>query len=215
MQVTKGIELLGGVEPDCNVYLIDGELLVDAGTGQNFGELKQEIEKTGHEKVRTLVNTHCHFDHVGGNKKFRDWLKVEIAVHPADRTAVETGDGTLAELFGQSYRVMTIDKLLRTGSIIKTKNFTFEVISTPGHTLGSICLYDKGKKILISGDTLFDGAVGRTDLGGSKDQLISSLKKLSLLDVQYLLPGHGSPKMSGINFMIKQMIHLMTTGKEI
>ncbi|HLC67697.1 MAG TPA: MBL fold metallo-hydrolase [archaeon] len=214
MQVCKDIEVLGGTNSDCNIYLVDGTLLVDAGTGNYFGDTKKEIELLG-AHPKTLVNTHCHFDHIGGNKKFRDWLKLEIAVHPADRKAVETGEGALAEMFGHTYRIMTVDRLLRNGSTIKTKNFNFEVISTPGHTPGSICLYDKTKKILISGDTVFDGAIGRTDLGGDKEQMIDSLKKLSQLEVDYLLPGHGSPKIGGVNFMIKQMLHLMTTNSMI
>jgi len=214
MQVCKGIELLGGTNSDCNIYLIDGTLLVDAGTGNYFGDIKKEIEKAG-AHPKTLVNTHGHFDHTGGNKKFRDWLKLEIAVHPADRKAVETGAGAYAELFGQTARVMTVDRLLRNGSVIRTKNFTFEVLSTPGHTAGSICLYDRIRKVLISGDTVFDGAIGRVDLGGDKEQMIDSLKKLSELEIEYLLPGHGSPKSGGVGFMIKQMLHLMTASKAI
>jgi glyoxylase-like metal-dependent hydrolase (beta-lactamase superfamily II) len=217
MQIYKGIELLGGMEPDCNVYLIDGELIVDAGTGNYFGDMKKEIEGLCDVKnIQLLVNTHCHFDHVGGDKKFRDWLKLQIAVHSADKKSVETGQGTVAELFGQKHRIMSVDKTLRTGAIIKTTNFTFEVIPTPGHTPGSVCLYDKSKKILFSGDTLFENNIGRTDLpGGDRDQLMNSLKKLSELQVEYLLPGHGSPKKGGIDFLIKQMINFFSQSKKI
>ncbi|MEK6888193.1 MAG: MBL fold metallo-hydrolase, partial [Candidatus Aenigmatarchaeota archaeon] len=113
-------------------------------------------------------------------------------------------------------RVMTVDKTLRVGSIINTANFSFGVIPTPGHTPGSICLYDAEKKILISGDTLFETSIGRTDMyGGNQDQLISSLKRLSALSIQYLLPGHGSPKKEGIGFLIKQMLNTLSTNKKI
>ena len=217
MQIYKGIELLGGVDPDCNVYLIDGELIIDAGTGLYFADMKREIEKLCDvSRIKTLVNTHCHYDHTGGDKKFKDWLKLSVAIHTADKKAVETGNGTMSELFGQRARIMTIDKTLKVDSVVKTTNFSFDVIPTPGHTPGSICLYDADKKILISGDTLFENTVGRTDLkGGSHDQLVSSLKHLSQIPVEYLLPGHGSPKKSGVDFLIKQMLNFFSQNKNI
>lgn len=217
MQVYKGIELLGGIEPDCNVYLIDGELLIDAGTGFHFSEMKGQIEGLcDPNKIKLLVNTHCHFDHTGGSKKFRDWLKLHVTIHSSDKKALETGNGTVADLFGQQARIMTLDRVLHDGGTVNTTNFSFEVIHTPGHTPGSICLYEKEKKILISGDTLFDGTVGRTDLpGGNHDQLVESLKRLSKLNITYLLPGHGSPKKEGIDFLIKQMINFLSENKRI
>jgi len=217
MQVYKDIHLLTSLDPDCNAYLIDGELLVDAGTGNYFGEMKKEIESLCDPKgITSLVNTHCHFDHTGGDRKFRDWLKVSLAVHTADKKAVETGSGTLSELFGQKSRILTVDKALREGSTVRTKNFSFTVIHTPGHTPGSICLYDAEKKLLLSGDTLFDNAVGRTDLpGGNKEQLLASLHRLSELNVEFLLPGHGTPKVRGIDFLIKQMINFMSEKKAV
>ena len=217
MQIYRGIEILGGMDPDCNVYLIDGELIVDAGTGLYFGDIKKEIEGLCDvSNIKNLVNTHCHFDHVGADKKFKDWLKLSIAIHSADKKAVETGIGTLSELFGQTARIMSVDKTLRMDSVISTTNFTFEVIPTPGHTPGSICMYDAEKKILISGDTLFENAIGRTDMyGGNQEQLINSLKRLSELQIQYLLPGHGTPKKDGIDFLIKQMLNTFSTSKKV
>jgi glyoxylase-like metal-dependent hydrolase (beta-lactamase superfamily II) len=217
MHVCKGIELIEGFGHDCNVYVVDDALIIDAGTGTYFAKMKEEIERVcDPTSVQLLVNTHCHFDHSGGNKKFRDWLKLQIAVHAADRDSVETGKGALSELFGQSSRIMTVDRILQNGSNISTKNFSFDVIHTPGHTPGSICLYDKSKKILISGDTLFDSAIGRTDYpGGSKEQMIESLKKISLLDAQYLLPGHGAPKIGGVSFLAKQMTNFLRESEEI
>jgi len=209
MQVFNGILLMGGVGYDSNIYLIDGEVIVDTGTGSFFNEIKEEIENCGYnvEKIKTIINTHCHFDHTGGDKKFRDWLKAEIAIGKGDKKAMETGEGTLAEAFGETARSITIDRTLKNGDKIKTKHFEFTVISTPGHTPGSICLYEKNKKILISGDTLFENGIGRTDYpGGDKKEMIKSIKKLSKLDILYLLPGHGMPKMGGVGFLIKQIL---------
>ncbi|MEM5835271.1 MAG: MBL fold metallo-hydrolase, partial [Candidatus Aenigmatarchaeota archaeon] len=193
MQVYKGIILTGGIGYDSNIYLIDNEVLVDTGTGIFFNEIKEELEnlKIDLKGIHTIVNTHCHFDHSGGDKNFRDLCKAEIAIHEEDKEALETGEGTLAELFGKKQKTVTVDRVLREGDKIKTKNFKFVVISTPGHTKGSICLYEKNKKILISGDTLFADSVGRTDFPtGDRESLIKSLKKLSKLNITYLFPGH-------------------------
>ncbi len=210
VQICKGVILLAGVGYDSNVYIIDDELIIDTGTGVFFQQMKEKMEKMFDiSKIKTIVNTHCHFDHTGGDKKFRDWLKAEIAIHEADKHSVETGKNTIAEVFGETAKTVTVDvdNVLKNGSLVKTTNFSFEVISTPGHTPGSICLYEKNKKILVSGDTLFEDGVGRTDYpGGDKNQLLKSLKKLSRHSINYLLPGHGMPKTSGVNFLIKQML---------
>ncbi len=208
MNILKCIDTYG-LGNDCNIYLIDGELLVDTGTGLNFQEIKNDM-RSKHDSigVKCIVNTHCHFDHTGGNKKFRDWFGCVLAVHEKDKSALETGSGTLASMFGETARTVTADKTLRNGSIIKTKNFSFQVVHTPGHTPGSICLYEKNYRILVSGDTLFDGAAGRTDLpGGDKVSLVNSLKKLDMLPISYLLSGHGPIRVGGANFVIKQLLN--------
>jgi glyoxylase-like metal-dependent hydrolase (beta-lactamase superfamily II) len=214
MQIYPGIILMGGVGYDSNVYLIDGELIIDTGTGIFFPEIKEELELSYDiNNIRNIVNTHCHFDHTGGNKKFRDWLKTDIAIHEKDKKSLETGAYTMAEAFDQKARTVTVDRVLKNNDKVKTTNFNFEVIWTPGHTPGSICLYEKKKKILISGDTVFEDGVGSTDFpGSSQDELFKSLRKLSNLTINYLLPGHGMPKIGGVNFMIRQ--HLMVVKEK-
>ncbi len=209
LQVYKGIELIGGIGQDCNVYVVDGELLIDAGSGSFFSQTREEIENSGYDisKIKTIVNTHCHFDHTGGDKKMRDWLDAQIGIHKLDEKALETGIGTLAERFGETARVVTADKGLSHGDVINTSHFDFKVLHTPGHTPGSICLYDKSKRVLISGDTLFADGHGRTDIpGANHKQIIESLRKLQKLEATYLLPGHGQPRLSGISFLVKQIL---------
>ncbi|MFH1420555.1 MAG: MBL fold metallo-hydrolase [Candidatus Aenigmatarchaeota archaeon] len=209
MHVFKGITLIGGINYDSNIYLIDGELIIDAGSGKFFAETREDIENSGYDldKIKTLINTHCHFDHTGGDKKLRDWLGLKIGVHKNDVEALTTGIGTLAERFGESSRSITTDKLLKDGDIINTTHFDFTVIETPGHTPGSICLLEKNKGILISGDTLFADSRGRTDIpGADTQQLMDSLKKLLSINANYLLPGHGQPKMGGVSFLVKQIL---------
>jgi len=207
MHVYSGIEVLGGMEQEPNIYLVDGELLVDTGTGTFFADMKNYIEgKYDCYKIRSIVNTHHHFDHSGGNAKFRNWLKATISLHANDKPYLENGDN-LAEAFGAVPKIVTVDKTLREGSTIRTKNFSFNVVHTPGHTPGSICLYEKEKRILISGDTLFEDKIGRFDLpGGDRQKMLQSLQKLLNYNIHYLLPGHGPPKIGGVSFHIKQMI---------
>ena len=209
MNICNGIEVVGGIENEPNIYLVDGELLVDCGTSFFFKQLKDQIESRYNSyKIRTIVNTHYHFDHTGSTKKFRDWLKAEVCMHFNDKPFAEAGDYTLAEKFDEIPKIFTIDRSLKEGDKITTSNFSFDIIHTPGHTPGSICLYEKKKRILISGDTIFDEQIGRTDLpGGNKNQMIMSLNKLLGMDVQYLLPGHGYPKIGGFSFHVKQMIN--------
>lgn len=208
MQPIKGIYLWPGVGFGSNIYLIDGEVLVDTGTGDFFAQVKNEIVTMGVDPagIRTVVNTHHHFDHTGGDKKFRDWLKANVAIHTADRAALEHGE-TLAELFEAQAKFITADIALEDKDVIRTKHFNLEVVHTPGHTPGSICLYERKRRFLISGDTLFADGCGRTDFpGGSAEEMKHSLKRLSGLDAEYLFPGHGTPKIGGIGFLIKQVL---------
>ncbi len=208
MQIVKGIEVFGGLEQEPNIYLIDGELVVDCGTGFMFSEIKKAIgSKYETYKIKQIVNTHGHFDHTGGTKKFRDWLKAEVCAHANDRAMLESGTNNLAELFNEVPKIVTIDRFLRDGSKIKTTNFSFDVLHTPGHTPGSICLYEPVKRVLLTGDTLFESTIGRFDLPtGDRDKMLSSLNKLLECNVQYLFPGHGPPKIGGFSFHVKQMI---------
>lgn len=209
MQVLKGIMLTGGVGPDSNIYIIDDEVMVDTGTGSYFSIIKENFENSGFNprSIHTIVNTHCHFDHSGGNKKFRDLCKAKILIHKADQKAIETGNGTMAEHFNESPKIVTVDKALRDGDVIKTKNYSWKVISTPGHTPGSISLYDEKRRVLISGDTVFADGIGRTDMpGGNANAMKASIKKLSELKVDYILPGHGMPKVGGVDFLFKQVL---------
>lgn len=210
MHVYKGILLTGGVGSDSNIYIIDNEIIVDAGTGAFFSVIKENLENGGFNprEIKNIINTHCHFDHTGGDQKFRDLCKAKIMIHKNDSKALETGKGMMSEVFNEVPRVVTVDKTLKDGDVIKTKSFAWQVLSTPGHTPGSICLYEPKKKILISGDTIFSDGIGRTDLpGGDHKALKESLKKISNLKVDYLFPGHGMPKMSGVDFLIKQLVN--------
>ena len=182
---SNNILFIPGYSMDCNCYLID-DMLVDTGTGFNGEYLISQIEKHGVKKedISLIVNTHCHFDHIGGNYLFED---AEIAVHELDAISMKNKDdlGTSMNAF-ENQNNSRVDIELKDGDEVGG----FKVIHTPGHTRGGICLWDGVN--LISGDTVFsNGGVGRFDIGGDLNDLRESVFKLTKLDVVNLLPGHG------------------------
>ncbi len=207
MQLIKGLFIFGGAGNSCNTYLIDGKILIDPGLPAYFPLVMEGISSLGFspKDIDIIINTHRHFDHIGSNKLFRDRCKAQIWTHKEELDGVQDGKYTYDHVFNHNYLPVTVNKTLKDGDTIETSNFNFRVIHTPGHTKGSICLYDEEKRILISGDTLFANGVGRTDLKtGSLLKLIKSLKKLSSLKIRYLLPGHGLFKIG--EYGIKRVI---------
>lgn len=185
MKKINDVLMIEGLGSDSNIYVFD-EVIVDTGTGENIEYLRDSLKKANLNisDISLIVNTHCHYDHVGGNRYFNS----KLAIHEKDAPALENGDpiATVAQMFGRSLEPQEIDFKLTEGDKIGD----FEVIHTPGHTIGGICLYNG--KTLISGDTVFaGGGFGRYDIGGDITMLRESLEKLSKLDVEYLLPGHG------------------------
>lgn len=182
---SNNIVFIPGYNMDSNCYLI-GDMLVDTGTGFNEEYLISQIERQGvnRKDISLVVNTHCHFDHIGGNYLFED---AEIAVHELDAISTKNRDdlGTSMNAF-ENEANSRVDIELKDGDEIRG----FKIIHTPGHTAGGICLWDGVN--LISGDTVFShGGVGRFDIGGNLDDLRQSVFKLTQLDVINLLPGHG------------------------
>lgn len=144
--------------------------------------------------IKYIVNTHAHADHIGANKEIGEKLKAKLAVH-ADDAAMLTDPQLNLSVAGYMGRLIIsqpADILLHEGDTIVFGNCEFKVVHTPGHTPGGICLV--GENVVISGDSLFAGSIGRTDFPtGSMTDLISSLKeKIMTLDPNMqVFPGHG------------------------
>lgn len=186
MEKINNIICIEGFGADSNSYLID-DIIVDTGTGMDKEYLHLKIKEYGldPDEISMIVNTHCHFDHTGGNYLFPE---AEVAIHEKDAQYVENENDPLIAgfIFDRSLERHDVDVKLKEGDKINN----FEVLHTPGHTPGGISLWDG--EILISGDTVFaNGGFGRLDIGGSSKEMNDSLKKLQKLEVKYLLPGHG------------------------
>jgi hydroxyacylglutathione hydrolase len=143
-------------------------------------------------KVKYIINTHGHFDHVAANGKIKDATGADILIHPLDASMLGSLS-TNAALFGISVENSPpCDQTIEEGDTVSFGKITLKVIHTPGHTPGGISLYTD--KIVFVGDTLFAGSIGRTDFpGGDFNTLISSIRtKLFKMDDDVrVLSGHG------------------------
>lgn len=184
--------VVGALEVNCYV-VADAEtkegMVVDPG--DNADEILDFIKKNG-IAVRYVVNTHCHFDHSGGNKRLKDETGAQFMIHELEQQVLERMEDS-AKLWGFFVEPSPKpDKLLKDGDIISLGSVEIEVLHTPGHSPGGICLKFDDK--VISGDTLFAGGIGRTDFpGGSHSELIKSIKEklLTLPPYTEVYPGHG------------------------
>lgn len=184
-----------------NCYLlVDREageaIVVDPGTSSE-GELEpllREAERLGAE-VKLIINTHGHPDHVAGNSRLKELTGARVLIHEADASMLLRPPWPWPGL-----RPMRPDGLLADGDEVRVGEVRFRVLHTPGHTRGSICLYCPGERLLLSGDTLFAGSVGRTDLPeSSHEDMMRSLARLARLpDDVTVYPGHGLPTTLGL-----------------
>ncbi len=141
-----------------------------------------------------ILLTHGHFDHVYGAKFLQDSYKVPVYMHPADKLILEYDKEMTAgfRLKEPDCGFVTTD--VSDGEKLSVAGLSFEVIATPGHTPGGVCYLDRDEGVLFSGDTLFKGAIGRTDFkyGEYDDEIRSIMEKLIFLDPSTrVLPGHG------------------------
>lgn len=194
---------------EANAYLVNSSILVDAGI-----EAKTVLEDLQNhialEDLELIILTHCHFDHCGAAAGVSRETGARIAIHEADSLLLDNSLATVSSMFGQLAPGFKPDWLLKGGEVVAG---LLKVIHTPGHTPGSICLYEHGSKSLFSGDTIFPGgSVGRTDLyGGDSRRLVESLRSLSLLDVKNLYPGHGEVTSQDVNRQIKMSLQFAST----
>lgn len=193
-ELTKNLYVYYPTNIGSNVYILIGKkvVLIDTSLKASAPDLKEALAslKINPSDVELILHTHGHADHFGCDFMFKN---AERRMHENDAKYVELSDAryTCSNLLGQD-EYPCIDSVLRNDEVIDIKPFSLRVIHTPGHTKGSVCFYDENQKLLFSGDTLFKGACGRTDLqGGSEEKLIESLLNLKFLDFDVLLPGHG------------------------
>ena len=159
--------------------------------GDDADRILMELAKA-ELKVKYLIDTHGHFDHVGANKRMKEVTGALLAIHPDDKPMLNQLSQSAASFGLAAENSPEPDMLLNEGDKVTFGSITLTVIHTPGHSRGGICLYTQGH--LFAGDTLFAGSIGRTDLpGGDYDTLIASIKEklLNLPDDTVVYTGHG------------------------
>lgn len=189
-----------------NTYLLYNEqkqcCIIDPGCyfPEEQDELKTGIEKTGLTPV-LLLNTHCHLDHVFGNKFVHETWGLDLHLHEAEKPVLDHApiSGRQWQLSFENYEGPLV--YLQPGEIIKIGEEELEILFTPGHSPGSVSFYHEAGGFIIGGDVLFSGSIGRTDLpGGDFDTLINSIQTqfFTLPDDTKVYSGHG--RMTTIGF---------------
>ena len=187
--------ILGAYQTNCYI-LRESEadkdcLIID--TGLEAGELVDFLQR--HElNPAAVVLTHGHADHITGLVALRGkFPSIKVYIHKLDAEMLTSAKDNLSALAGVLLMSEPADFLIEQGDVIEEANIKLDVLHTPGHTQGGICLYSKDEGLVFSGDTLFAEGVGRTDLGGNMTELIKSIReKLCILpDETVVYPGHG------------------------
>ena len=180
----------------CNCSVIGDETTREAmviDPGDHIEEVLALVQKHN-LKVRQIVITHAHIDHVGGAMKLRAVTGAPILLNQNDYALLKMLDVQAAWIGMKDPGKVEIDQSVGQADTVRAGSLTANVIHTPGHTEGSVCLYFPAESKLIAGDTLFAGSIGRTDLpGGSMAKIINSLHErvLALPDDTLVVPGHG------------------------
>jgi len=180
----------------CNCSVVGDETTREAmviDPGDDIEDVLALVRKHNLQ-VKQIVITHAHIDHVGGAMKLKAATGAPILMNQNDYALLKMLDMQAAWVGMQPPGAVQVDEAVSQGRVLKIGDISSNVIHTPGHTEGSICLYFPKERKLIAGDTLFAGGIGRTDLpGGSTEKIMRSLhtQVLALPDETEVIPGHG------------------------
>ena len=193
--ILKRIKMNVGAIMGENCYIIKDEktketMIIDPG---NVSEHLTETLDAMQVKMKYILLTHCHGDHIGGVQKIKEKYGGKILIHRIDAIGLKDININLSTHIGLEPVILQEDARIDDGDLLHVGDLEFKVIYTPGHTAGSISLYCEKEKMLFSGDTLFRGSWGRTDLPTSSfDDIITSItnKLINLPDDTIVYPGH-------------------------
>ena len=198
MVSSMDIYVIPGHEYDSNVYVIPGKVptIIDTGTGLHAEQVIETIQSIiPFPKIQQILLTHEHYDHVGGVEDFvrRSIGHAKVCAHRDIVQKLREGKSAFAEMLGGKMPRIIVDEPLKDGTELTIGNERYQVLFTPGHSVGSLCIYGRQNQFLFSGDTIFaNGGFGRYDFpGGDYLTLLHSITRLAQLKVACLYPGHG------------------------
>lgn len=216
LKLTEKVYLIGGsaygysASGDCNMYLVDcggGLALIDTGGGKGIPKVLDNIRRMGFDPktIEIAFITHCHYDHIGGNKAIVDATGCKIAAHEAEKEDIESlGELTLYQMGleeGLSFEPSEVDIALKGGEKIRVGGVEFEIVHTPGHSPGGISLIiqEEGVTSLFPGDTASaQGKLGFINAPGfSLPEWKRSIKRMLDMKPDRMFPGHGVFVLSG------------------
>jgi hydroxyacylglutathione hydrolase len=180
----------------CNCTILGDEEAHEAiviDPGDDISRIHKRLSELGLQLKQILI-THGHIDHVGGALKLKKLTGAPIFLNQGDLPQLKIMAAQAAWLGVETPETAPPDESLAEGLVVGLARYPATVMHTPGHTQGSVCLHFTPLKLLIAGDTLFAGSIGRTDLpGGNFEQIIDSIRTrlLALPDETHVLPGHG------------------------
>lgn len=187
-----------GRDYDSNIYLVTGNVpsIIDTGTGFYSKRIIEKIQEiVTLTEIKQVLLTHEHYDHVGGVNDIVQATNgaAKIFAHERIVSKLKEGKSTFAEMIGGMMPKITVDVPLTDNQEVILGDEPFQVMFTPGHSIGSLCFYSKDRGVLFPGDTVFaHGGFGRYDFpGGDFNLLLQSIERLSALNIRCLYPGHG------------------------
>ena len=195
--ILKRLKLQTALEEPTNSYIVEDEISKETMVIDPGGEPKKIIsmlDTLGIDKLKYIYLTHCHGDHFGGILELKNKKGGKILIHRDDAEGLYNHSISLTYYIGMDDIELEADSRLDEGDMIHLGNLEFKVIHTPGHTKGGTSLYCEKEDLLFSGDTLFKGTWGRTDLptGSFTDIIDSITNKLVVLPEETIVyPGHG------------------------
>lgn len=196
-ELAPGIYQLRGEKPGSHVYLIKGRMknvLIDTGMADKFDALKTTLVELSLRvrDIDLIILTHEHYDHIGATAYFHKTAIVMAHRLAANKLELQDEFVTFSKYHDELSKPFWVDVWLEDGSIIDLGNYELQVIHTPGHTSGCICLYEPKAGFLFTGDTVFaGGTLSEIAVGGNVSDYANSIRRLSSLKIKEIYPGHG------------------------
>lgn len=216
VELMPGIYQLRGEKPGSHVYLIKGDtknVLIDTGVAAKFIVLKRRLTELGMRvrDINLIILTHEHYDHIGATAFFHRTAVVAAHRLAANKLELQDEFVTFRKYKDQPSKPFWVDIWLEDGSIIDLGNYELQVIHTPGHTSGCICLYEPRARLLFTGDTVFaGGTLSEIAVGGNVSDYVNSVRRLSTLKIKQIYPGHGRVSITPDEDLPKAIVYAQT-----